>query len=143
MRNNEANDNFWGMMQAHLGYSDEELEKFKNDERNKKIFEKQEELIDKTIIFEVVESHGCNVNHKVGDKFLFSAVGFMLAHKGPERICPYIMPPMIRMMAVIQERIYEGLDPRPLFSCGQCDDVGIDCGGWGRVIVEPRIVLRE
>ncbi len=142
MGSNEAIESFWGNIQTHLGYTDEELEQFKNNARNKKIFNKQEELLNKTVVFEVVESHGCNVNHKVGDQFLFSAVGFMLAHKCPKNICPYIMPPMIRMMAVIQERIYEGLDPKPLFSRGQCDDVGIDCGGWGRVIIEPRIVLR-
>jgi hypothetical protein len=42
--------------------------------------------MDKTIILKVVESHGCNSNHKVGDKFYF--------------------------------------------------DVGLECGGWGRIVLE-------
>jgi uncharacterized repeat protein (TIGR04076 family) len=90
-----------------------------------------------------VESHGCNIEHKVGDQFLFAAEGYMLAHKGPKKVCPYIMPAISRMMWVIQERIYEGLDPRPYFSRGHCEDVGINCGGWGRVVVEAKIMARK
>jgi hypothetical protein len=33
----------------------------------------------------------------------------------PEKICPALMPVMTRMMWLIQERIYEGLEPRPTF----------------------------
>jgi hypothetical protein len=43
------------------------------------------------------------------------------------------------MVAIIQERVWEGLVPQPLFFVGQCDDVGLDCNGLGRVIIEARI----
>lgn len=142
MSNNSVQDDIWKFMQKHLGYNDEQLEKFISNPRNLKVFEKWNDLLNKTIIFEVVESHGCNIEHKIGDQFLFSATGYMLAHKCPKKICPFIMPTMARMMAIIQERIYEGIDPMPLFYRGQCEDVGIDCGGWGRVIIEPKIVNR-
>ena len=141
-KDDKSFDEMWKYLQGHLGYSDKELEDFKNNPRNRKVLGKWNDLANKTIIFDVIESHGCNINHKVGDRFLFGATGYMLAHKCPKKICPYIMPAMVRMMSIIQERIYEGLDPLPLFSRGQCDDVGIECGGWGRVIIEPRIVDR-
>ena len=139
----QTDDTVWRAMQQHLGYSDEELEVFKGDPRNQNIMARAADLLGKTVIFEVVESHGCNIEHKVGDRFLFAAEGFMLAHKGPKKVCPYLMPAMARLMWVIQERIYEGLDPRPFFYRAHCEDVGIGCGGWGQVTIEAKIVDRE
>ncbi len=137
-----VSDGVWKMMQQRLGYSDEESEKFKNDPRNRKIMERAADLIGKTVVFEVVESRGCNIEHKTGDRFFFSAEGYMLAHKGPKKVCPFIMPAMARTMAVVQERIYEGLDPNPWFNHCGCEDVGIECGGWGRVVLEAKVVDR-
>jgi uncharacterized repeat protein (TIGR04076 family) len=139
----EIGGGIWRLMQQRLGYTDAELELFMNDPRNRKIMERAADLLGKTVEFTVVQSHGCNIEHKVGDKILFAAEGYMLAHKGPKKVCPYILPPMARMMWVIQERIYEGLDPKPYFYRGHCEDVGIDCGGWGRVVFEAKIVDRK
>ena len=83
---------------------------------------------------------GTFVAPEVGDQFLFNAEGYMLAHKCPEKICPFIMPVMTRMMWLVMERTYEGLDPRPTFYFGDCDDVGVECGGLGQVGLETTIV---
>ena len=86
---NQTEDAVWRFMQERLGYSDDELNRFRQDSRNRKIMERSGDLLSKTVIFEVVESHGCNIEHKKGDQFLFSAEGYMLAHKCPKKICPY------------------------------------------------------
>ena len=138
----KVDENVWKYFQSHLGYSDEEMKTFKHDPRWSKILEKSDNLLKKTIVFEVYKSHGCNVDHKVGDRFFFNPEGYMLAHKGPKKVCPYLMPAMARLMFVIQERMYEGLDPRPLFYRCHCDDVGLKCGGWGQVVIEAKIVDR-
>jgi len=138
----KAEDVLWQFMQQRLGYSDAELHTFRSVPRNRKIMEKASDLMNKTVIFEVIESRGCNIEHKPGDRFIFSAEGYMLAHKCPKKICPYILPAMSRLMWVIQERIYEGLDPRPYFYRAHCEDVGIECGGWGKVLIEAKIVNR-
>ncbi|MDD5223356.1 MAG: hypothetical protein PHE84_05145 [bacterium] len=143
MAKNELNEAVWKIMQDKLGYTEEEAKKFKNNPRNVKVMKAAEALMNKTIIFEVVKSHGCNIEHKVGDKFYFGAEGYMLAHKGPKKVCPFILPAMSRLVWVIQERIYEGLDPVPSFKFSQCEDVGIDCGGWGRVVIEAKVVDRQ
>lgn len=143
MSKDQVNPEIWKYMQRRLGYTDEELEEFRNNPRNRKIMEKSADMLNKTVVFEVVRSQGCNIEHKAGDKFFFSAEGYMLAHKGPKKVCPYILPSMARMMWVIQERIYEGLDPRPFFYCGHCEDVGLACGGWGSVNFEARVVDRK
>jgi len=143
MAKNEVNEAVWKIMQDKLGYTEEEAKKFKNNPRNVKVMKAAEALVNKTIIFEVVKSHGCNIEHKVGDKFYFAAEGYMLAHKGPKKVCPFILPAMSRLVWVIQERIYEGLDPVPSFNFSHCEDVGIDCGGWGRVVIEAKVIDRQ
>ncbi|MFQ6676883.1 MAG: hypothetical protein ACE5D0_01065 [Fidelibacterota bacterium] len=59
----------WKLMKKRLGYTVEEMKKFKDNPRNEDILSKAPELFDKTIIAEVVDSHGCNSEHKAGDKF--------------------------------------------------------------------------
>ena len=60
-----------------------------------------------------------------------------------KRLCPFLMPPMVRTMWIVQERVWEGLEPSPLFPAGQCDDVGLDCNGWGRVVIEARVLKQD
>jgi uncharacterized repeat protein (TIGR04076 family) len=128
-------------VQERVGYTDAQLETFKKRPFARKILRPEtiEEIVRTNVIFEVVASHGCNIGHEVGDQFLFNAEGYMLAHQCPEKICPFLMPVMTRMMWLVQERIYEGLDPRPTFYFGDCDDVGIECGGMGKVRLETKI----
>jgi uncharacterized repeat protein (TIGR04076 family) len=140
--NDKDQDSFdiWEYIKNAHGYSDKELEIFKKDPRNLQILEKSVIMPNINIAFEVVKSHGCAVGHKVGEKFLFSSAGYLLTNQCPEKICAYLMPAMSRMVWIIQERIYEGLDPQPTFFCGHCDDVGYDCGGWGKVNIEASII---
>ena len=143
--NNQINEDIWEAVQQRLGYTGDELEAFKRQPFSQKILRDRTiaELLRTNVIFEVVESHSCNIGHKVGDKFFFNAEGYMLAHKCPEKICPFIMPVMTRMMWLVMERIYEGVDPRPTFYFGHCDDVGLKCGGMGQVLLETKIVQDE
>jgi len=127
-------------VKERVGYTDEELKLFKKHQYSQKILQTKAitDVIRTNVIFEVVEAHNCNVGHKVGDKFYFNGEGYMITNKCPEKICPAIMPFMSRMMWLIQERIYEGLDPKPTFPFGHCDDVGIRCGGMGQVLLEAK-----
>jgi uncharacterized repeat protein (TIGR04076 family) len=140
---NPINENVWKLMQHRLGYTDQEMELFKNNPRNQKVMKAGPALVNKTIVVEVVESQGCNIEHKVGDKFYLGAEGFLLAHKCPKRICPFLMGTFARFTWAVQERVYEGLEPTPSFNFGHCEDVGLNCGGWGRVVVEAKVVDRD
>lgn len=82
----KIDENVWKNFQSHLGCSNEEMEIFKKDNRWSRILEKSDDLLKKTIVFEVYESQGCNVEHKVGDRFFFSPEGYMFAHKGPKKV---------------------------------------------------------
>lgn len=57
------------IIQKRFGYSDGEAQKFADDPRNEEVLSFQRALSQKVIVLEVVESKGCNSQHKTGDKF--------------------------------------------------------------------------
>jgi hypothetical protein len=137
-------DEVWQMFQQHLGYSDEEFELFKRDPRNAKSLATGTDMVSKTIVFEVVESHGCNSRHGPGSRFFFSGDGNLLTKMAPSKVCAYLLPVMGQMVYGLQELWYAGIDPNELcFKRAGCFDVGVRCGGWGRVIVEARVMDRQ
>ena len=125
------------------GYSDREMAQLMKQPRTQKILERIEAIGQTAVIFEVKQSKGCVAGHKEGDYYLFPNGIVLDLKNSTQRLCPFLMPPMARMMWVLQERVWEGLDPLPLYATGQCDDVGLDCDGWGRVIIAARILTPE
>jgi uncharacterized repeat protein (TIGR04076 family) len=133
-------ERIWKITQKHLGYSGEEMKTFREDPRNEDILEKGAALRGKLITLEVVESHGCNSRHKVGDKFYFDGVGNLLTERGPQKICAYSLNSALMMIFAANEMMYAGVDPNEMrFKRSSCFDVGLQCGGWGRVVLELKV----
>jgi uncharacterized repeat protein (TIGR04076 family) len=139
----EVDESVWQFMKKHLGYNDEEMKKFRGNPRNVDVLAKAPELLNKTIVVEVVESRGCNSQHKVGDKFIFDGAGNLLTKKNPKRICIYALAPLAQAIFAINELIYAGVDPNIRFKRAGCFDVGVDCGGWGHIVMEIRVEKRK
>jgi uncharacterized repeat protein (TIGR04076 family) len=124
-------------MKAHLGYTDEEMKIFQESKRNEDVLSKAPALRKKTIVLEVVESHGCNSQHKVGDRLTFDGAGNLLAKRCPEKVCIYAMNAATPLIYAATELFYAGVDPNNMrFKRAACIDVGVQCGGWGRVVFE-------
>ncbi len=126
-------------LQERMGYSEEQMKSFLQNPRNQKIFSHREDMSQVNVVFEIVKAEGCAHGHRAGEKFIFPRCGAMDLKNSASKLCAFLMPPMTRLTWLIHERVWEGLDPKPLFHVGQCDDVGADCGGWGRVIIQARI----
>jgi uncharacterized repeat protein (TIGR04076 family) len=134
----------WQIMQNRLGYNDGEMKEFRDNPRNEDILSRVPDLINKTIIAEVVDSHGCNSQHKVGDKFHFDSAGNLLTALSPKRICVYALSAVTLQIFAATEFLYAGVDPNQMrFKRAACFDVGIACGGWGRVVLEIRVEDRK
>jgi|SRR5208283_2191616 len=134
----------WKYIQNHLGYSDLEMDKFKENPNNEQILSKVPELLNKTIVAEVVKSHGCNSQHKVGDKFYFDGAGNLLTGLCPKRICIYALKSFATLIYGANELIYAGINPNDLrFKRVGCHDVGVECGGWGNIVLEIRVEDRK
>jgi uncharacterized repeat protein (TIGR04076 family) len=146
MRNTkmEIPGNVWTSLQERLGYSDEELSKFKESAGNQRVLRCAPELMTKTIVAEVVYSHGCNSQHKVGDKFYMDGSGNLLSKLCPSRMCVYAVSALRPLVYAAHELFYNGVDPNKMVfnHCG-CVDVGLECGGWGRVVMEVRMEDRN
>jgi uncharacterized repeat protein (TIGR04076 family) len=133
-------ERLWRITQKHLGYSDEEMKTFREDPRNEDILANGVVLKDKLIVLEVVEAHGCNSRHKIGDRFYFDAVGNLLTDRSPKKICAYSLNAALMMIFTANEMIYAGIDPNKMrFKRSNCFDVGLQCGGWGRVVLELKV----
>lgn len=78
----------------------------------------------------------CTAQHKVGQKYVCSASGYLLPEECTvTQLCLWAMPPLLNFIYVVYDRLSEGLDPTPRgYDRMQCYDCGLDCGGFGRVV---------
>ena len=130
----------WKFIKKHLGFTEEEMKTFRENPRNEDILNKAPELLKKTIVVEVIDSHGCNSQHKVGDKLYFDALGNLLTKKCPKRICIHALHAITPQVFTVNELLCAGVDPNEMrFKRAACFDVGLECGGWGRVVMEIRV----
>lgn len=129
----------------HFGYSNEEMQQFLENPRNKDVLLKSLGLFSKTIIIEIVESHGCNSQHKVGDKFYFNEGGNLLTKFCPKKICIYALSAVEHLIFAANELYYAGADPNEMrFNRVDCmADVGLNWGGWGKVVMEIKVEDRN
>ena len=112
--------------------------------RNGDVLSKAPELLTKTIIVEIVDSHGCNSQHRIGDKFYFDAAGNLLTERCPQRVCIYALQAITPQVFAANELFNAGIDPNEMrFKRAACFDVGLECGGWGRVVMEISVEDRK
>ncbi len=134
----------WNFMQKRLGYTDEEMKEFRENPRNENVLFKAPALMKKTIVVEVVESQGCNSQHKAGEKFYFDGAGNLITKLCPKRICIYALSSVSKLIFASNELFYAGVDPNEmLFKRAGCFDVGVQCGGWGHIVMEIRLEDRK
>ena len=130
----------WKFMKKRLGYSNEQLKTFRENPINEDILSKAPMLLKKTIIGEVIDSHGCNSQHGVGDKFYFDGAGNLLTELSPKRVCVYALNAITPQLFAINELLHAGVDPNEMrFKQAACFDVGLECGGWGRIAMEIKV----
>ncbi len=140
----KLDERVWGIFQKHLGYSDEEMKRFRENPRNEDVLSKAPALLNKTIRVEVVDSHGCNSQHKVGDKFYFDGAGNLLTELCPKTICVYALSSIAPLVFTSNELFYAGVDPNEIrFKRTGCFDVGVQCGGWGHIVMELTVEDRK
>ncbi len=127
----------WTLIKRHLGYSNKEMELFKSNPKNEDVIDKGKELIEKEIVIEVVSSKGCNSQHKEGDKIFFDGAGNLLAEKSPKKMCIFALNAITPLIYAANELFYAGVDPNKMrFKRASCIDVGVQCGGWGQIVLE-------
>lgn len=134
----------WPFMKKRLGFDGDEMELFRKNPRNVEVVSRAPDLMNKTIIVEVVDSHGCNSGHKKGDKLYLDAFGNLITGRCPGRVCIYALNAVSPQVFAANELIYAGADPNKMrFRRAACFDVGLACGGFGRVVMEISVKERN
>ena len=127
----------WKRFQKHMGYTDEEMEIFKSDPEKVKMVTETPGFVKSRIVAEVIESQGCHAQHKVGDKFVMNGNGCLISEECPKIMCMFALGPVSRVLPVIYERLITKSDPECKRSdIVQCTDIGLDKGGWGKVLMK-------
>ena len=127
-----------------LDYNDEELNLFLDNPKNVELITKSLPLLNKTIVIEVIESKGCASQHKKGDKIYFDGSGNLLTKLSPKRICIYALSVLDSLVNPALELMYAGANPNEMrFNRIGCTDIGLECGGWGRIVMELKVIDRN
>ena len=91
-----------------------------------------------------MESRNCNSEHVKGQKVLMDIDGNLVSALCPKKMCVYLVSQLAIPVALINERLSEGLEPNDFHFMRyvQCPDAGVDCMGYGKVAMEVRVVPR-
>ncbi len=130
---------------SRVGYTPEEMELFKaGDPRLRQMHRLAQVAPKYSIVAEVVQAKNCNSGYQVGDKFVLDVDGNFITKLCPERLCVYAMAQCVVPVALINERLSEGLDPNQFhfMKFVQCPDMGVDCAGYGQLRFEIKVVPR-
>jgi len=128
-----------------VGYTEQEMEQIpEGDPRVRQIAKLTRAAARYSIQAEVVAARHCNSGYRVGDKFILDVDGNFVSKHCPPRMCVYLMAQLPVPVALINERLSEGLDPNQFhfMSRVRCPDAGVDCGGYGEVMVQVSVVPR-
>ena len=130
-------EEIWRRFQKHMGYTDQEMETFRSDPEKVKMVTQTPDFVKCKVIAEVIESHGCHARHQVGDRFVMTAGGQLIGEECPKRMCMFALGPVSNVLPAIYERLVTNSDPSfERSQIVQCTDVGLDKGGWGKVLMK-------
>lgn len=137
-------EEIWRRFQKHMGYSDKEMAVFRSDPEKVKMVTERPEFVKCRVVAEVIESQGCHAKHRVGDRFVMTAGGQLISEECPKRMCMFALGPVANMLPAIYERLIGRSDPEfKRYNIVQCTDVGLDKGGWGKVLMKVYVEKPE
>ena len=133
-------EDLWKRFQKHMGYTDAEMAVFRSDPRKVKMVTESPGFVKSRIVAEVIESQGCHARHTVGQKFVMDGNGQLIARECPEKMCIFALAALESPVNQIYERFIAHSDPNnERTMVVQCSDVGLDKGGWGKILMKVSV----
>ena len=128
-----------------VGYTESEIERFHDGGHRIRHVNRLSRAASKhSIVAEVVASNNCNSGHSVGQTFTLDVDGNFIAKHCPKRMCAYLISQLTIPVALINERLSEGLEPDDFHFMRyvRCPDTGVNCYGYGEVMLKVQVVAR-
>ena len=129
-----------------VAYSREEIEKFKEGGHRVRQVRRLSEAAPRYFIqAEVTQSRHCNSGHVEGQKIILDVDGNFITKLCPKKMCVYLISQLTVPIALINERLSEGLEPNDFHFMRyvRCLDVGVECLGYGDVLMKVTVLPRE
>ena len=129
-----------------VGYSDAEIEKLSEGKHRvrhiNRVFNAAPLY---SIEAEVVKARHCSSGYTEGDRFVLDVDGNLIGKLCPKRLCVYLLSQLTIPVALINERLSEGLEPNDFHFMRnlRCPDVGVECLGYGEVMLRVSVVPRK
>jgi len=131
---------------SRVGYSSSDLDVFTDGDPRLRLLEKMADAAPLySIQAEVVEARHCNTGYTVGDRFVLDLDGNFITSLCPKKMCVYAVSQLAVPVALIVERISEGLDPNAFHFMHyvRCPDVGVQCAGYGGIMMKIEVIPRR
>ena len=128
-----------------VGYTESELKAFhEGGHRIRQVKRLSQAAAKYSIQAEVVNSKNCNSGHVVGQTFILDVDGNFITKFCPKKMCVYLVSQLTVPVALINERLSEGLDPKDFhfMRYARCLDTGVECMGYGEVMLKVKVVPR-
>ena len=128
-----------------VGYTESEIERFhKGGHRIRQVKRLSQVASKYSILAEVVNAKNCNSGHTVGQTFTLDVDGNFITKLCPKRMCVYLISQLPIPVALINERLSEGLEPNDFHFMRyvKCPDAGIECYGYGEVLLAVKVIPR-
>jgi hypothetical protein len=129
-----------------VGYTESEIEKFHEGGHRVRHAKQLSQAASRySIEAVVVDARHCSSGYTPGQKFILDVDGNFISKLCPKKVCVYLASQLAIPVALINERLSEGLEPNDfhLMRYVRCPDAGIDCYGYGEVMVQVRVVPRD
>ena len=128
-----------------VGYTESEVEKFhEGGHRIRQVKRLSHAASLYSIEAEVTNAKHCNSGHTVGQKLILDVDGNLISKLCPKKMCVYLISQLTIPVALINERLSEGLEPNDFHFMRyvRCPDAGVECYGYGEVMLKVQVVLR-
>jgi hypothetical protein len=128
-----------------VGYDKHESEKFlEGGHRVRQIKRLAEAAPKYSIEAKIVSAKNCNTGYKEGDRFTLDVDDNFISKPCPKRLCVYLVSQLTIPVALINERLSEDLDPNGFHFMRyvRCLDAGVECMGYGEVMMCVRVIAR-
>jgi len=128
-----------------VGYTKAEVERFhEGGHRIRHVSHLSQVAAKYSVQAEVINSKNCNSGHTVGQTFILDVDGNFITKLCPSRMCVYLISQLTIPVALINERLGEGLEPNDFHFMRylRCLDSGVDCYGYGEVMLKVQVVPR-
>ncbi len=129
-----------------VGYTESEVEKFhEGGHRIRQVKRLPHAASLYSIEAEVTNAKHCNSGHTVGQKLILDVDGNLISKLCPKKMCVYLISQLTIPVALINERLSEGLEPNDFHFMRyvRCPDMGSECLGYGEVSLKINVIERR